>query len=80
VRRRCDFCAHCFTPQIESQRFCGPRCRRLGRSLEAKAARRLWAQECATVDEDVRSEFLAERGIWQPEGLRATAAAMVRRR
>ena len=73
-RRGCDFCGHCFTPQIESQRFCGPACRRHGRAMEAKAARRAWAEQGAEVALDVRRDFLAERGLWKPEGERFKAS------
>jgi hypothetical protein len=64
-RRACDFCSHAFTPQLDSQRFCGPRCRQQGRALENRAARQVWADAGRPIAQEVREDFERDRGLWR---------------
>jgi hypothetical protein len=43
VRQVCEVCKREYRPRAGDQRFCGPACRYEGKKLEAKSARRVWA-------------------------------------
>jgi hypothetical protein len=65
------------------QRFCRRWCRKQAMALAGRAARRAWDDQGRPIQSEVREAFdkdVAARGLWQPEGLRPAAAAMVRRR
>jgi hypothetical protein len=43
-KRPCQHCGAMFRPRVADQRFCRPFCRTECKKLEAKSARRVWAE------------------------------------
>jgi hypothetical protein len=86
-RCECWYCRKPFNVRWPGQRFCRAHCRRMGKAIEGRAARRSWddagrpvqAETREAFDRDVAARQRIERGLWQPDRAMA-AAAMVRRR